>query len=813
MPEQLQEQWRDILLELLLSIGHELSLDKQFKQFLPVLLRKLACKAVAVFEIDPIFYQDYVLVKELPRNSGLAQYTETLIQCAPVNGEEIAALDSGKVYAYPLTGYGVLLLKHNDLPSIFQYELRQLCEHFSYRLRACLQHQKLQQSQQELDRFFELSDNLMCIINAAGHFIKVNPAFLEKLNFTLDDFYTMPFTAFIHPDDLTSTEQALHQLFTEQSLTFKNRFRRSCGEYIDLAWDLACDAATGNIYATAMDISQQVAIEEKLLLAKEAAEQTAAAKAAFLANMSHEIRTPLNGVIGMLDIVVQQPLAAEIKQQIQTAMDSGKNLLAIVNDVLDFSKMSAGKLNLELIDFNLNQLMQEVLDAFRYLANQKQLDLIFESNATEASWLKGDPLRIKQVITNLVGNALKFTQQGGVTLKVVLQPKDDANLLCVQVQDTGIGLDTEQQTRLFQAFTQADISTTRHFGGTGLGLTICQELVSLMAGEIRVESEPGHGSTFEVRLSLPTGVPKQATQTVLFSAQRHNLTHIKILLVEDNEVNRHITKAYLAQWGCHIVVAENGAEAIAQLKSAQNKEVDLILMDCLMPIMDGYEAAKRIRHGEAGVNWQQIPILALTANAMSEDRQRCLAAGMDDYLAKPFNQADLSAAIGRLLERAANATDNKAAVDKSTKTAVVKRARQKPEVPLKEATSEPAEVWDKEACYKHFAGMTDLAEELLVLFSEQLPLTLTQLEQAWLVKDYANLRLLSHSLKSSALQLGLIPLGVAAKQLELMLREEQFTNLPQCYSLLVEAVAQSQSFFKKQLHSLNKPESSTKTNL
>lgn len=798
MPEQLQDQWRDILLELLLSIGHELSLDKQFKQFLPVLLRKLACKAVAVFEIDPIFYQDYVLVKELPRNSGLAQYTETLMQCGPVNGEDIATVDNGKVYAYTLSGYGVLLLKHNDLPSIFQYELRQLCEHFSYRLRACLQHQKLQQSQQELDRFFELSDNLMCIINASGHFIKVNPAFLEKLNFTLDDFYTMPFTAFIHPDDLVSTELALQQLLTEQSLTFKNRFRQACGAFLDLAWDLACDPVTGNIYATAMDISQQIAIEEKLLQAKEAAEQTAAAKAAFLANMSHEIRTPLNGVIGMLDIVVQQPLAAEIKQQIQTAMNSGKNLLAIVNDVLDFSKMSAGKLSLEVIDFNLNQLMQEVLDAFRYLANQKQLYLTLESDFAAPCWLKGDPLRIKQVITNLVGNALKFTQQGGVTLKVMLQLADDANMLCVQVKDTGIGLDTEQQAHLFQAFTQADISTTRHFGGTGLGLTICQELVSLMSGEIRVESAPGQGSIFEVKLPLATGVPQQAVQAVLAQAQQNHLADTKILLVEDNEVNRHITKTYLAQWGCQIVFAENGIEAIAQLTLPQNYDVCLILMDCLMPIMDGYEATKRIRQGEAGVKWQDLPILALTANAMAEDRQRCLTAGMNDYLAKPFNQADLHAAICSLLNRTTNVKSTLATADSAVQTKPTAIAEQKTDG-LEQETIEQAEVWDKEACYKNFPGMTQLANELMVLFHEQLPLTLAQLEQAWQMKDLANLRLLSHSLKSSSFQLGLMPLGTAAKQLEMTLRVNETNNLTQSYLQLISKSKLTLIFLKKYL--------------
>ncbi|WP_423186320.1 ATP-binding protein [Alishewanella sp. d11] len=790
MPKQLQEQWRDILLELLLSIGHELSLEAQFKQFLPVLLRKLACKAVAVFEIDPIFYQDYVLVKELPRHSGLSQFAASLTDYNQASGELIATLDSGKVYAYTLSGYGILCIKHNDLPTIFQYELRQLCEHFSYRLRACLQHQKLQQSQQELDRFFALSDNLMCIMDAKGYFIKVNPAFLEKLLFTLDDVYSTPLTAFIHPDDLHDTENLFKQLLNEQSLTLKNRFRQASGYYLDLAWDFARDPVTGNIYATAMDISQQVAIAEKLLQAKETAEQTAAAKAAFLANMSHEIRTPLNGVIGMLDIVLQQPMAPDIKQQIQTAMSSGKNLLAIVNDVLDFSKISAGKLNLELIDFNLNVLMQEIVESFQYLAKQKQLSLNYESNIKEALWLKGDPLRIKQIVTNLMGNALKFTKQGGVTLKVNIQQNNLSNLLLLQVIDSGIGLDTRQQAHLFQAFSQADVSTTRHYGGTGLGLAICQELVALMAGDISVVSTLGEGSTFTVKLQLATGNPQQVIKSTAASSQQNCFNNLKILLVEDNEVNRKIATTYLRQWGCQVILAENGIEAIAKLKQSSSHDISLVLMDCLMPKMDGYKATQLIRQGAAGLCWQAVPIIALTANAMLEDRQRCLASGMDDYLAKPFNQAALKTAIIRLLQL----TPDRETAKSLTELTVLEPSTSDShrQEPIEEAAL--GELWQPAICYKNFPDMEALANELISLFTEQLPLTIAQLQQAWSEQDFTSLRLLSHSLKSSALQLGLVVLSAAAKELEMALREAKTENISDLYTHLVCVAEQSLVF-------------------
>lgn len=790
MPKQLQEQWRDILLELLLSIGHELTLEAQFKQFLPVLLRKLACKAVAVFEIDPIFYQDYVLVRELPRHSGLSHIAASLTNYNQASGELIATLDSGKVYAYSLAGYGVLCIKHNDLPEIFQYELRQVCEHFSYRLRSCLQHQKLQQSQKELDRFFALSDNLMCIIDASGHFIKVNPAFLEKLFFTIDDFYTAPLTAFIHPDDLLDTENLLKQLPNEQSLTIKNRVRQASGNYLDLAWDFARDPVTGNIYATAMDISQQVAIAEKLLQAKETAEQTAAAKAAFLANMSHEIRTPLNGVIGMLDIVLQQPMAPDIKQQIQTAMNSGKNLLAIVNDVLDFSKISAGKLSLELIDFNLNALMQEIMESFQYLAKQKQLTLNYESNLKETSWLKGDPLRIKQIVTNLMGNALKFTKQGGVTLKVNIQQENLNNLLLLQVIDTGIGLDTRQQADLFQAFSQADVSTTRHYGGTGLGLAICQELIALMAGEISVVSSIGEGSTFTVKLQLAKGKQQRVIESNTASSQQSCLNNLKILLVEDNEVNRQIATTYLNQWGCQVIVAENGIEAIAQLKQSARHHISLVLMDCLMPKMDGYKATQLIRQGAAGSRWQTVPIIALTANAMLEDRQRCLASGMDDYLAKPFNQAALKTVIMRLMQLTPDRETAKSLTELTVLESSIVDSQPKESI-LEDAVGE---LWQPAICYKNFPGMEALANELISLFAEQLPLTIAQLKQAWSEQDNINLRLLSHSLKSSALQLGLVELSAAAKELEMALREAKTENISNLYTHLLCVAEQSLAF-------------------
>ena len=759
MSEQLQQQWRDILLELLLSIGHELSLEKQFKQFLPVLLRKLACKGVAVFEIDPIFYQDYVLVKELPRNSGLADYAEKLAALGPVSGEQIESVESGKVYAYTLSGYGFLLIKHNELPNILLLELRQLCEHFSHRLRACLQHHKLQQSQQELDRFFELSDNLMCILNAKGNFIKVNPAFLEKLNFTLDDFYTMPFSSFIHPEDLDSTEQALQHLVAEQSHTFKNRFRRASGEYLDLAWDLACDPTTGNIYATAMDISQQVATEEKLMQAKETAEQTAAAKAAFLANMSHEIRTPLNGVLGMLDVVLQQSLDDTVQKQLQTVYQSGQSLLAIVNDVLDFSRINAGKLQLEATPFHLPSLFKHLHDSFAYRASSQQLQFSIEQSYADTEWFLGDPLRIQQILTNLVSNAFKFTHHGSVTLSVQVKSLSQGQQLHFIVADTGIGMDNAAQAMIFDAFAQADSSTTRYFGGTGLGLSICMSLAELMQAELTVDSRLGVGSSFHFKVLLPASAPADDTEAhkQLPAAQ----CRATVLLVEDNEINLQIAQATLNTLGCSVSVATNGVEAIQALQQASSGAYDLVIMDCLMPKMDGYEATRLIRQGQAGACWQHVPILALTANAMAEDRARCLSAGMTDHLAKPFTRIDLSERLQKWLPHLCYSDEK--SVSPGQSESLVDQAQ---------STTEN-ECWNKASFEKSFQGMESLGQELLTLFKSHLGDTFSQLNDALASGDFTALRRLAHSLKSSAAQLHFMPLSEQAKLLEQLAISEQ----------------------------------------
>ncbi len=367
------------------------------------------------------------------------------------------------------------------------------------------------------------------------------------------------------------------------------------------------------------------------------AEHAARAKADFLAMMSHEIRTPLNGVIGMTDLLLQEPLPSAARDQARTIRSSGDGLLALVNDILDFTRIEQGQLHLERTAFEPGMVVDEVVGLFRERMRIAGVALSLSVPATRP-WCEGDPLRLRQIVLNLVGNAVKFTAAGSIS--VVLELTDGRWRLCVT--DTGVGMNAEVQARLFQPFTQAEASTSRRFGGSGLGLSIVKRLIDLMGGTITVTSEPGGGSCFTVELPLPV-LPARLATPVDGTPSAANLG-LRVLVVDDNRVNRTIAKAMLDRLGCATDLAEDGASAIAL---ATGTAYDLILMDCQMPEIDGLEATRRLR--AAG---NRTPVIALTANAGEDDRHACTAAGMDGFLTKPLRQDTLRQALDRLTTRA-----------------------------------------------------------------------------------------------------------------------------------------------------------------
>ncbi|MGB0671926.1 MAG: ATP-binding protein, partial [Rhodospirillales bacterium] len=600
------------------------------------------------------------------------------------------------------------------------------------------QGRQLRESEARFRGAFEGAAHGMSIADLEGHFLRVNKSLCDITGYSEQELLSRTWLS-ITPDE--DHEGELRRVATMMdgevdATTVQKRYRHKDGRIIQVLISSVLirdqEGQPLHYVSQTQDISRRIEAEKELRASRdllqrqteelrqlavtyarerERAEAATRAKSEFLANMSHEIRTPMNAIVGLSHLALQTSLDGTQKDYLSKIQAASQALLEIINDILDFSKIEAGKLDLEIIEFEVAGLVGDACDLLALKAAEKGIEMRNVIASDVPPVVKGDPVRLQQVLTNLVSNAVKFTDTGEVVVSVeVAEETVDETYLVFSVKDSGIGLSAEDRSRLFQSFTQADGSTTRKYGGTGLGLTICKRLVDLMQGEISVESEPGVGSTFRFSAALGKSHKTSAQRTVKSipesEGRPEDLQGRRVLLVEDNAINRQIASEILKIAGLQVTTAENGQEGLDRVAEALEKGpmYDLILMDIQMPVMDGLTATRCLRNDAPFVDaLKDTPILAMTAHALDVERQRCFDAGMQDHISKPFNPRHILETVGYWASQSAKSGD------------------WLPLAPSQDDAPEPEPLssdggYDRESALARLGGRTELLDRLLDSF-------------------------------------------------------------------------------------------------
>ncbi len=633
--------------------------------------------------------------------------------------------------------------------ALFMYWNRKMAHEISRRKQFEVE---LMKSEQRFRELFEKNQAVELIVNPGNtKIIDANHAALQFYGYSKPQLLALTLND-LNTTSLSKTLANLSQARKEQKSHFYSNHQLSNGEIRDV--EVHCGPIDWNgeqlLYSIVHDITDRVKAENSLVEAKAEAEKANQVKSEFLANMSHEIRTPMNSVLGMAELLEDTPLNDEQKKMLSIVQSSGKSLISIINNILDFSKLEAEKMTIEKVSFALRPMVQEVMDTLKVEAAEKQLELIIDSASDMDITISNDPTKLRQILTNLVANAIKFTDSGSVTIYLDKQQTiNQKTTLLLKIIDTGIGIEEHVLDHLFDSFTQAEQSTTRKYGGTGLGLTITKKLIDMLGGEIKVSSRPGKGSTFSIYLpthfKMMTDEEKKRSHRPTNQPEK-NLPRFmaRVLVAEDVKPNQVLIKKMLARFGLNCVFANNGQQA---LEIARKGNFDIIFMDCQMPVMDGYTATRKIRQFN-----RDIPIVAITANVSTEDRERVFTSGMNELITKPVNLVTLENALVKWLP------------DKIIK----------PEQQLTQIHNDPEVI--------NYITLNKLKDEMEEAFAEvyesvfsSIQSSINQLQQQ--TDDHETITRLFHSIKSPAASLG------AEKLAKLAALYEQQSKQPETHNL------------------------------